>query len=173
MYWHSLTLAALPLCFAINAFAQTDHAPTPAPELKKLDYFVGDWKAEGHMKPGPMGPGGTMTSTDHYEWQQGKFFVVGHSDFKSSMGDGVELSVLGYDPEKKLYTYRSFNSAGEAESATGTLSGDTWTWNSGDDQKFKWRYIQKMVSPTAFNVRFEALNGSNWATMFDATVTKQ
>ncbi len=29
---------------------------TPGPELKKLDYFVGNWTSEGDAKPGPMGP---------------------------------------------------------------------------------------------------------------------
>lgn len=32
--------------------------PTPAPELKKLDYFTGTWTSEATISPGPWGPGG-------------------------------------------------------------------------------------------------------------------
>jgi hypothetical protein len=151
----SLTLAVLPLLLADTAFSQFGKAPQLSPELKKLDYFVGTWKTVGQMKPSPMGPAGTFTSTDHYEWQKGNFFLIGHSDFKSRMGDGVELSVLGYDPASKLFIYHSFSSAGEQESATGTLQGNTWTWNAVQSA-FRWRYIQKVLSPTSLTVRLEA-----------------
>ena len=40
-------------------------APKPGPEHARLGYFVGKWKAEGEMKPGPMGPGGKMTVSRH------------------------------------------------------------------------------------------------------------
>jgi hypothetical protein len=29
--------------------------PTPAPELKKLDYFTGTWGSEAIISPGPLG----------------------------------------------------------------------------------------------------------------------
>lgn len=175
MNWKAFTLPLLPLCFAALLFAQAQRTPQPAPELKKLDYFVGTWKTEAQTKPGPMGPGGTFNSTDRYEWQKGNFFVIGHSEFTSSgMGNGVDLSVLGYDPARKVYTYHSFNSAGEDESATGTFTGDTWTWISGEQSPVKWRYIQKVVSAKSFTSKLEGTqDGTNWATIFEAKVTKQ
>ena len=94
------------------AMAQTA-APKPAPELKKLDVFVGTWTLDGNMKPGVMGPGGRMTENEKCEWMEGGFYLVCHSDFKSSMGNGVGLSVMGYSTDDKAYTYREFSSAGE------------------------------------------------------------
>lgn len=96
-----LAIAIAPTLFAAAALAQSDQAPQRAPELKKLDYFAGAWKTEGELKASPFGPGGKVASSDHYEWQKGEFFIVGHSDFKSPMGPGVELSIMGYDPIKK------------------------------------------------------------------------
>ncbi len=87
--------------------------PKPAPELKKLDVFVGSWTLDGTMKPGTMGPGGTMTENEKCEWMEGDFYLVCHSDYKSSMGNGVGLSVMGYSADEKAYTYREFNSFGE------------------------------------------------------------
>ncbi|MGA8029226.1 MAG: DUF1579 family protein [Bryobacteraceae bacterium] len=170
----SIAIAIAPLVFAAVAFAQGDQAPQRAPELKKLDYFVGTWKTEAEMKPGPFGPGGKVASTDHFEWQKGEFFVIGHSDFTSPMGGGVELSVMGYDPARKVFTYQSFNSVGEHESATGTVDGDTWSWASADQSPFKWRYTEKILSPTSFSVKFEgSQDGANWSTIMEGKVAKQ
>lgn len=100
--------------------------------------------------------------------------MIGHSDFKSAMGDGADLSVLGYDPAKKLFIYHSFSSTGEHESATGTLEGDTWTWNSAGQSAFKWRYIEKVLSPSSFTVKLEATqDGTTWSPVFEGAVAKQ
>ncbi|MBV9300847.1 MAG: DUF1579 family protein [Acidobacteriaceae bacterium] len=163
------------LLLSVSAYSQAERMPSPSPELKKLDYFAGTWKTQGQMKPNQFGPGGSFSSTDHWEWQKGNFFLVGHSEFKiASMGEGVELAVMGYDPAKKVFTYESFNSSGEHEVATGSFSGDTWTWNAGEQSSFKWRFIEKVLSPTSFSAKFEGTqDGTNWNTVFEATYTKQ
>lgn len=107
-------------------------APKPGPEVKKLDYFAGTWTLDGDMKPGPMGPGGKMTMTEHNEWMDGGFFVVSHSEFKGVMGNGSSIIFFGYDPEGKTYTYDEFDSAGTAGHSKGTLAGDTWTWTNDE-----------------------------------------
>ena len=148
--------------------------PTPSPELKKLDYFAGTWKTQGTMKPNQFGPGGSFTATNRWEWQKGNFFLIDQSEFKMAMGPGVELAVMGYDSSKKVFTYESFNSMGEHDTATGTIDGDTWTWNSSEQSPFKWRYIEKIASPTSFTAKFEGTqDGTNWNTIVDATYTKQ
>ena len=45
-----LIAAVTLLAMVASARAQTD-ALKPAPELKRLDYFVGTWAAEGVLKP--------------------------------------------------------------------------------------------------------------------------
>src|ERR1700747_677932 len=72
----------------------------PAPEVAKLDYFVGDWIVEGMIFSGSWGSGDKFGWTDKTEWMAGKFFVVGHWDFTMPAergGDGEELFVMGYD----------------------------------------------------------------------------
>src|SRR5580704_2323068 len=61
----------------VTASAWGQMAPKPGPELKKLDYFVGTWTAEGTIAPGPWGAGGKFSSTDTMEWMPGNFFVEG------------------------------------------------------------------------------------------------
>jgi Protein of unknown function (DUF1579) len=150
--------------------------PTPAPELKKLDYFVGTWSTDGDLKPGPMGSGGKVSGTAHDEWMEGNFFLVSHGSFNGVMGKGTEVAFIGYDPDQKTYTYTAFNSMGEHQNSTGTLEGDTWTWLGDENmggQKMKGRFTMKILSPTSYTYKFElSPDGSNWSTVMDGKGTK-
>ena len=63
------------LVFAAAAVAQMQ-PPKPGLEVKKLDVFVGTWTLSGDMKPGMMGPGGSMTENEKCEWMDGGFYLV-------------------------------------------------------------------------------------------------
>jgi hypothetical protein len=122
--------------------------PKPAPELKNYDYFAGTWKLEGEAKPGPMGPGGKMTMTEEIHWMKGGFFLVTHSTFSGAgMGEGTGISIMGYDPDEKKYTYNEFNSFGEATKSAGTFDGKTWTW-LGEDKTGKGKFTIPPPHPT-------------------------
>jgi hypothetical protein len=157
--------------------AMTQEAPKPGPELKKLDVFVGSWALDGTMKPGAMGPGGTMTENEKCEWMEAGFFLVCHSDFKSSMGNGVSLSVMGYSTADKVYTYREFSSTGEFVDAKGTIDGDTWTWNSEDKMggmTMKGRFTIKVTSASSYNFGFDmSQDGTKWTSVMDGKASKK
>src|ERR1700730_2249493 len=163
------TVVLLALLFATVLAEAQMPMPTPAPELKKLDYFVGSWSMDGDLKPGPMGPGGKVTSTAHDEWMEGKFFLTSHGTFSGAMGKGTEVAYMGYDADQKKFTYNAFNSMGENESATGTIEGDTWTWLADENlggQKMKGRFSMKILSPATYTYKFElSPDGGNWSTV--------
>jgi hypothetical protein len=167
---------ALAVCTILAASALAQEMPKPGPELKKLDVLTGSWTLDGEMKPGAMGPGGKMTEIQKCEWMDGEFFLVCHADFKSSMGDGSGISVMGYSKDDKIYTYREFNSWGEFEDSRGSLDGDTWTW-LGDEKEggmvMKGRFTMKITSPTSYNFTFEmSQDGAKWTTVMDGKATK-
>lgn len=170
-----LILAAA-FVFAAAAMAQNE-APKPGPEVKKLEVFVGSWTLDGSMKPGMMGPGGSMTETEKCEWMDGGFYVVCHSSYKSAMGDGVGLSVMGYSAEDKTYTYREFNSFGEFEDSKGSVDGDTWTWAADErmgTMTMKSRFVMKFTSATAYAFVFDmSQDGTKWMTVMDGKATKK
>ena len=145
--------------------------PKPAPELKKLDVFVGSWTLDGDLKPGPMGPGGKMTENEKCEWMEGSYYIVCHADFKSAMGTGSGLSIMGYSNDDKAFTYREFNSYGEFEDSRGQLEGDTWTWTSDEKMggmTMKGRFTMKMTSATSYNFMFEmSQDGTKWTNVMD------
>ncbi|WP_084080192.1 DUF1579 family protein [Edaphobacter aggregans] len=170
-----VVLSAVLAGFTASALAQ--ETPKPALELKKLDSFVGSWKVEGEMKPGPMGPGGKISGSDTWGWMAGNFFLVNHSKFEAAgMGAGSATAFMGYDTDKKVYTYDEFNSMGETVHSTGTVEGDTWTW-LGDTkmgpQRMKGRFTVVIQSPTSHSFKFEvSQDGSTWSTVMEGKATK-
>ena len=158
-----------------GAFAQGPLPP--APELKKLDYFVGTWTMDSDVKPGPMGPGGKSGGTVKNEWMDGDYFLVGHTTFNGLMGSGTETAYMGYDSAKKAYTYDAFSSMGMHESATANVDGDKWTWLFDENMggmTMKGRFIMKIVSPTSYTYTFElSPDGSSWNLFMEGKATKK
>jgi len=174
----SLSLACLLVVtfFGVAVMAQMP-MPKPAPELAKLDYLAGNWISDADLKPGPFGPGGKVSSTDNASWMEGKFFLVMHSKFTGAMGDGSSTAYFGYNADKKVYTYNEFNSMGQATYSEGTIDGDTWSWTSDENmggQKFKGRFIMKVVSPTSYTYKYEmSQDGTSWTTGMEGKATKK
>jgi len=156
--------------------AQAPEMPKPGPEHKRLAYFVGKWRGEGEMKPSPFGPGGKFTESQDVELMPGGFFLLIHSDENTPMGNGKTLMILGYDSEKKAYTFNAFDSMGQNETATGTVEGDTWTWRSDSmmgGKPVKSRFTVKELSPTAYTTKFEMAGaGGAWNTIMEGKTTK-
>lgn len=152
--------------------------PAPAPELKKLDFMAGDWTVEGTMNPGPGMPGGKFSESSHSEWMEGKYFLESHGEGDyGAMGKMKELAVLGYDSDKKMYTYNAFNSMGQAEYSTGTVDGDTWTWTADEHMggmTMKGRFTMKVTSPTSYTMKYElSQDGTHWMTAMEGKATKK
>jgi hypothetical protein len=168
----NVILAAVMLASA--AMAQT---PKPAPELKKLDIFVGTWTLNGNMKAGTMGPGGTMTENNKCEWMEGGFYLVCHSDYTGTMGSGVGMSVMGYSSDEKAYTYREFESDGEFVDSRGKLDGETWTWindEKADGATMKGRFTIQMTSSSSYTFAFDmSQDGTKWSTVMEGKAGKK
>jgi hypothetical protein len=172
------TLQIILAAFVISASALAQmEQPKPGPEVKKLDVFAGTWTLDGTMKPSSMGPGGSMMESEKCEWMEGGFYLVCHSDYKGTMGSGVGLSVLGYSPEEKAYTYREFNSYGEFEDSRGHVEGDTWTWTSDEKMgtmTMHGRFTMKIASDKAYTFTYEmSPDGTKWNDVMDGKASKK
>ena len=174
MVWALVALCAVGIS---AAYAQMG-PPTPAPELKKLEMFAGDWNAEGTQTPAPGAPASKWTMNTHAEWMEGNFFLVEHTDMDlGAIGKGKSLAIMGYDPDRGVYTYRAFSSFGEVEEATGKLEGDTFTWTSTEHingQTMPGRFTMKILSPTSYTMKFElSPDGKQWITAMEGKATKK
>lgn len=164
------------MCVVLT-LAASAQMPKPGPEHEKLDVFAGTWTLQGDLKPGAMGSGGSVTENEKCEWMDGRFFLVCHTDFKSSMGNGVGMSVMGYSSDDKSYTYREFNSWGEFTDSKGSVDGDTWTWVNDEKadggKMIKGRFTMKLTSSTSYNFTYEtSSDGTKWTLEMDGKATK-
>ena len=166
------------LCLPVAAAAQAPPAPKPGPEQQRLAYYVGKWSGEGEMKPGPMGPGGKMTSTDTCEWFEGRFSVICRSEGTSPAGPMKSIGILGYSPEEKVYTYYGVGNSGMIMTSIpkGTVQGNTWIYTDEGvmgGQKVKSRVTIKELSPTAYTFSME-LQGPDgkWNQVMESKSTK-
>jgi hypothetical protein len=137
---------------AVSAVAQS-HTPTPSPELKKQDFFVGEWTLQGATKSSPFGPGGQkFKAIEQLEWMPGGFFLLAHS---YADGKLAELTIIGYDAEEKAFTHTSYSAGGKIERWLGTAERDTWTWTRDgrpvDGAATKVRLTIKKTSPRSYS----------------------
>jgi len=172
------SLAAVTLLATAALRAQAPAAaPKPGPEHQKLAYFAGRWNEVGQMKPGPMGPGGQMTSTSTCEWFAGGFSLVCRSDGKGPTGETHGLGILGYSTERKRYTYYGVDNSGMGgDLSYGDLTGDTWTWEGESlmgGKPVKGHYTIKQVSPDSYTWKWEmSVGGGPWTLMAEGTDTR-
>jgi len=162
-------------------FASAQSAPPaskPGPEHQRLGYYVGTWTTEGEMKPGEMGPGGKITSTDKCDWFQGRFAVVCHSEGKGPMGPGKSIGILSYSAEEKVYTYYGVDNSGQTMTSIprGTVQGDTWSYTDEammGGKKVKQRVTIKELSPTSYTFKLDMQGADGkWATVMESKSTK-
>ena len=170
-------VAGLVAAVLAGAVALAQQAPSPGPEVKKLEPFAGKWKGEAEMKPGPWGPGGKMTSESDCTWFEGGFQLICRESGSGAMGKMKSEAVLGWSSEEKVYKYQGFDSMGMMGAATGTVSGNTWTWNGTDKMGGKTihsRYTVKLDSPTAQSFKWETSeDGKSWTVAAEGKSTKQ
>ncbi len=107
--------------------------PLPAPELYRLNVFVGNWRSEGNSygnnhqsKNNPYASAQKWVSDESYEWVSENFFLihrwngyVGGNNFKG-------LEIMGYDVARKEYFTRKFDEEGNATKYKVTVTDDTW-----------------------------------------------
>jgi len=154
--------------------------PKPSPEVKKLAYFVGTWKTHGTIAPGPWGAGGEFSWTETTKWMTGRFFLVGHWNFKMPAdlgGDGEELFVIGFDASQSVYTFNAFSSQGLHQISKGTCIGRTWTWTSDgvqDGRPVQQKMTMRILSRATYLLKFEiSSDGTTWMTFMEGKARKQ
>jgi Protein of unknown function (DUF1579) len=166
--------------FAVLAFGGLVLAQPPAPkpgaEQKALGYFVGKWTSEGEMKPGLLGPGGKITSSDSCEWFKGNFQVVCRGEGTGPMGPMSSLGILAYSAKDKAYTYYGIDSMGTSELSNGQKKGDTWTYTATstmEGKQFESRYTIVETSPSAYTFKWEtSTDKKTWSVLMEGKATK-
>ena len=173
-------IALISFLFLIAVSAVAQMGGPPGPEVKKLDYFVGNWTTDGTIAQGPWGAGGKFTASSTTEWLPGSFFVQSKVDSQMPPeigGDDKAIMIMGYDTQQNTYTSDRFNSLGQHVSSKGTLSGDTWTWTNTSNyggMEIQGKMTIKILSPTSHTMKYEiSMDGKNWMPFMEGKLTKK
>lgn len=105
--------------------------PLPAPELDRLNVFVGSWHSEGysynHLSDDtPHASAQKWISDESYEWMPDKYFLVHRWDATVGGHNFKRLEIIGYDVARKEYFTRMFDNGGNAIKYRVTVEDDTW-----------------------------------------------
>ena len=97
-----------------------------------MSVFVGRFTSDAEAKPGVMGPSSPATKlsgTEDCRWTAGGFGVLCSGSSQVGEMKSTTASMIYYDAGDKMYHYHEVDSAGDVGDSTGTVDGDTWTWN--------------------------------------------
>lgn len=102
----------------------------------RLNYFVGSWKIARTVQPSIYGPGGKAEGTMKCDWVINGIVMTCISEGTWPYGKGDTkgrmkvLQVFEYNPATKRYSIYGFDNTGDAESMTGSVTGNIWTFRS-------------------------------------------
>ena len=123
-----------------------------------------------------MGKGGPVTFKETCELMEGGFSLVCRSDGKSPMGPTRAVAIMGYDADKKAYTYTAAESNSPVFIATGQVQGSTWTWtleSSMGTQKLTTRVTVKENGPKSYDFTMEmSMDGKTFQQIVAGKATK-
>lgn len=146
--------------------------PKPGPEHKKLEYFVGKWTVEGEIKANEFVGASKLVSSETCTLGPGGFYVECRAEGQLP----TRLAILAYDSHAKVYTSYYANSGGLVGTATGSVSGNTWTWMVEDKfagKAIKGRTTITMSSPTQYTSKYEmADEKGGYTTIVEGKATK-
>ena len=146
--------------------------PTPGPEHKKLEYFLGKWTVEGEIKANEFVRAGKTVSTETATLGPRGFYVESRNEGPSL----TRLAIIGYDSHAKVYTSYYASSAGLVGTGTGTVNGNTWTWMIQDrwlGQSVKGRTTITISSASQYTEKYEMLDANGrYVTIQEGTATK-
>jgi len=113
--WVSAVLGAIAILPAAAKEPAQTRVPTPAPELEKLAFLVGDWTCRGKMEASPMGSAHATMGRVRVSRDLGGFWYVGRYSETKSAANPYPLSfefIQGYDPATKTFTMTCFQADG-------------------------------------------------------------
>jgi hypothetical protein len=156
--------------------AQMPKPPAPGAEQKNLERFAGTWKMEGTAQASPLGPGGQVSGTETCR-MFGDWHLVCESTGTGPWGPMKGHAIMTWDRAEKRYRYFAVNDVmPDAELATGTKTGDTWTWTSSmdvDGKTIHSRFVMVDTSPTSYTFKWEmSEDGKTYRPMMEGKSTK-
>lgn len=118
-------IGTLCLTLAAACIQAQDRKPSPPPELKKLDVWIGNWTLSGTARDQPDSREYSLHWQLHEHWILNGFFMQVDQIWEGGGQVLRGLEMLSYDPRKKIYTDTGFGSDGSTWSLTAAFRDAT------------------------------------------------
>jgi hypothetical protein len=152
-----------------NTLGYFQESSLRAPEVERLNIFIGKWINEGYTIKTPEASQLKILSSDIYEWMPGGFFVL-HTAYGriGSMNVGG-TEILGYDTTTKKYFSHFYDSGGNFHEAELEADGNSWTWK-GKATGCTAVFTENGKVQTAHHVRLD--EHGTWVPSMEVVLTK-
>ena len=104
---------------------------------------------------GPNSPAIKMSGSEDCKWTAGGFAIICTGTAQIGGMKSTETALMYYDPGDEMYHYHDVDSAGDVGESSGTVDGDTWTWNGKG-------FMGGQVMYTKFTMKGVSKNGYEW-----------
>jgi hypothetical protein len=170
-----LLLSMFPL---ISAMAQTQSMSAP-PEMKKLDFLVGQWKGEGWME---LRPGQRQTATVNESVQrkaEGTVLLI-EGLGTTKMPDKPEevpvhkaFAIVDYDVGTKLFRLRAYRAGAGAIDTNPKVEENSLVWGFKDARGGEVRFTIKLNEKGQwFEIGEYSGDGKTWRKFLEMTLNR-
>lgn len=152
--------------------------PPPAPEMKELDYFRGEWSCTGRMPQTPSGPAHSYQATIRSEpILDGHWYSVEYTQKATPQTPAFAAHVTwGWVPQKKEFTRTVVDNGGGFDHATSKgWQGEKITWTgecncTGEMTPF--RHILTKKNDAQMTSLIEVKSKDGWKPFMEDTCQK-
>jgi hypothetical protein len=151
------------------ATGQVTGGKARAPELERLEVFIGRWITDGQTMASPEADATQIVASDVYQWLPGGHFVMHPAYGRMGSVEVGGLEVIGYDSATGNYRTQFFDSQGNIITETLSYRDGTWTWQ-GEHARCTGVFTEAGKVLTARHEHSD--DGIHWAPSMTVTLRK-
>ena len=157
----------------------SDHLVVPkiAPEISKMDVWVGTWQSQTQVMTTPYSEAASMTSEMTCTWSPHHGFILCDHLMNSPSGISNSLSVYTYDEAAKTYKFFGVNKDDSPREVPMQVKGNVWSFGTevqNQDKTIMFLTNDEFLSDKVmhFRTEFSEDNGRNWKELNQGQLTK-
>jgi hypothetical protein len=157
----------------------SDHLVVPpiAPELTKMDVWVGTWESQTQVMTTPYSEAASMTSEMTCAWSPHHGFILCDHLMNSANGVSNSLSVYTYDEANKTYKFFGVDKDDSPREVPMQVKGNVWSFGTevkSQDKTIMFLTNDEFLSDKVmhFRTEFSEDNGRNWKELNQGQLTK-
>jgi hypothetical protein len=175
-------LAASTIAMASDTLSVPKETPkfstaTVAPELKRMDVWIGHWQSKTQVLNTPYSQAESMSSEMTCSWSPSHSFVLCEHVMHGPNGTTNSLSVYTYDEADKVYKFFGVEKDSYPREVPMQVNGNVWSFGTevrSQDKTIMFLTSDEFLSDRSmrFRTEFSDDNGEHWSRLNQGELTK-